>query len=112
VFNARYLIYVDDALTDYLEERGLAFQNHQEEGYLMVVVHADIDFRSEAVLGETLATTIDVAGIGRTSIDFGFEITEVGSDRPVANGKEVYVTVDRDRHRPIPVPDELRSRLI
>lgn len=111
VFNTRYLVYVDDALTDFLEDLGLAFHDHAQDGFLMVLAHTDIDYRTEAVIGETLATSVSVARIGNTSIVFGFEIVEENTGRQVAIGEEVYVTVDLQTHRPIPVPDVVRSRL-
>ncbi len=111
VFNARYLIYVDDALTDFLEGSGLAFQSHDEDGFLMVLAHTEIDYRSEAVLGETLATSITTERIGNTSIIFDFDIIEEGTGRVVATGTEVYVTVDSLERSPIPVPEQVRSRL-
>lgn len=111
VFNARYLIYVDDALTDYLEASGLAFQEHGEEGFLMVLARTEIDYRAEAVLGDTLATSITTERIGNTSLVFAFEIIEEESERLVASGVEVYVTVDSVERRPIRVPDQVRERL-
>lgn len=111
VFNTRYLVYVDDALTDFLEESGLAFQEHEGDGFLMVIAHTSIDYRSEAVIGDTLATSIAVDRIGNTSIVFTFEIVEISANRPVASGEEVYVTVDLADRRPIRVPDPVRDLL-
>lgn len=112
VFNARYLVYVDDALTDLLDEAGLGFEEDDRGGALMVLARTEIDFRSEAVIGDTLATTVRLEVIGNTSITFGFEIVEEGSGRQVAEGKEVYVTIDTETRRPIPVPEEVRGRLV
>jgi len=111
VFNTRYLVYVDDALTDLLDESGLGFREEVEDGYLMVLAHTEIDYRTEAVLGDNLATSVGVERIGNSSITFGFRIVEEGSDRVVAVGKEVYVTVDNLERRPIPVPERVRSLL-
>jgi acyl-CoA thioester hydrolase len=111
VFNTRYLVYVDDALTDFLEESGLAFQEHEGDGFLMVIAHTSIDYRSEAVIGDNLATSIAVDRIGNTSIVFTFEIVEIGANRLVAAGEEVYVTVDLTDRRPIRVPDPVRDLL-
>lgn len=111
VFNTRYLVYVDDALTDFLEAAGLAFQGQEANGYLMVLAHTEIDYRSEAVIGDMLVTTVAVERIGETSITFVFEIVEEGAGRSVAVGKEVYVTVEAERRRPIRVPAEVRTIL-
>lgn len=110
VFNTRYLVYVDDALTDLWESIGFPYHEHEAEGYLMVLGRAEIDYRSEAVIGETVLTRIDVESLGNTSIVFGFEIVEESSGRLVARGKEVYVSIDADSHKPIRVPDPVREK--
>lgn len=111
VFNTRYLVYVDDALTDFLDEMGLAFSDHAQDGFLMVLAHTGIDYRTEAVIGETLATSVRVARVGNSSIVFEFEILEEATGRQVAIGEEVYVTVDPRTRRPITVPEVVRNRL-
>ena len=111
VFNARHLVYVDDALTDLLEESGLDFDHQTGDGFLMVLARTEIDYVTEAVIGDVLATTVVVAKVGTSSIEFEFEITEQIADRMVAKGKEIYVTIDSEQHRPIPVPDEVRDLL-
>jgi acyl-CoA thioester hydrolase len=111
VFNARYLVYVDDALTDFFEAVGLDFVSHEGDGYLFVVAHAEVDFRAEAVVGDVLATSIHVARIGNTSITFGFKIIDEHSGTTVANGNEVYVAVDKASRRAVTVPDSVRSLL-
>jgi acyl-CoA thioester hydrolase len=111
VFNARYLVYVDDALTDFFEEIGLDYTSEEDGGYLLVVAHAEVDFRGEAVIGNVLATTGYVDRIGNTSITFGFKIIEEGSGRTVATGNEVYVTIDPATRKAVTVPDRVRELL-
>jgi len=109
VFNTRYLVYVDDALTDYFDAIGLSFTEHEAAGYLLVLAHTEIDYRGEAVVGDLLATSIHVERVGNTSITFGFKIVEEGVDRTVAIGKEVYVVIDATTRRPMTVPEDVRS---
>lgn len=111
VFNARYLVYVDDAITDYLDEAGFAFDHHADDGYLMVLARAEIDYRSEAFIGDLLTTSVSIEDVGNTSIVFAFEIIEERSGREVARGREIYVTVDPEDRRPVTVPDQMRSLL-
>ena len=111
VFNARYLVYVDDALTDFLDETGFSFDHHAEDGYLMVLARTEIDYRSEAVIGDLLATSISVEKLGNTSIAFGFVTIEEKTGRLVAEGKQIYVTVDTVSHAPMRVPDQIRRLL-
>ena len=110
VFNTRYLVYVDDALTDVFDGIGLPYQDHEVDGYIMVLARTEIDYRSEAVIGDVVATRITVESLGTTSIVFAFEIVEETSERVVARGKEIYVSVDAESHKPMPLPDVMRER--
>jgi len=70
VFNPNYLVYVDDALTDYFEASGLSFGSLAEKGIDPVVAHIECDFRSAGRIGEVLVTSVGVGGYGRTSMTF------------------------------------------
>ncbi|MFQ5966130.1 MAG: acyl-CoA thioesterase [Acidimicrobiia bacterium] len=109
VFNANYLVYVDDALTDFFEQVGLPHDTMASKGVEPVVAHAECDFRSAGRIGETLVTTVQAGDFGRTSLRFDFEITEETSARLVASGHEVYVTLDAETGRPVPLPSFIRE---
>ncbi|WP_025323904.1 acyl-CoA thioesterase [Deferrisoma camini] len=111
VFNANYFAYFDDAVTDFLEVRGVPYPLVTERGHDMVLVRAECDFRSSAVLGEELEIRVRVERFGRTSMTFVLEATEVGSGRTVAEGREVYVVLDRTTGRSCPVPEYLKDAL-
>lgn len=109
VFNARYFVYWDDALTDFFEEAGLNFGTYG--GPLWVTRRTECDFRGEAHIGDHLATTVGVEKIGNTSVTFILRTVEEGSGRLVTEGREVYVVVDPETRQPITVPDAERERL-
>ena len=54
VFNGNYLSYYDDTLTDVFASLGLDPSTMHEEGYDVLTVHAEVDFKASARLGETL----------------------------------------------------------
>ena len=109
VFNVNYFVYFDDAITDYMD---LAVgSSHKEEGYDIFLAHAECDFKSSALLHETLATRVRVEKIGNTSIVFLLTTTEEASGRLVVTGKEIYVTVDSATGKPVPVPNTLREAI-
>jgi YbgC/YbaW family acyl-CoA thioester hydrolase len=109
VFNANYFVYFDDAITDFMERvEGRSCGDTANEIFL---AHAECDFCSAGRMGETLLTEVRVDKIGKTSITFGLEITEETSGREVARGVEIYVVVDVETLKPIPVSAELRAAL-
>jgi len=109
VFNANYFVYVDDAITDYLEEVGLPYAEIVRRGHAMVLARAECDFRSAAALGETVEVAVSVSRLGNTSLTFGFAMVATGDGRTVAQGQEVYVILDHATGAPTPVPGYLRD---
>lgn len=111
VFNANYFVYVDDAVTDYLEGLGLPYAEIVRRGHDMVLARAECDFRSPGCFGETLAVSIRTERVGNTSVIFGFLVREAASGRTVCEGREVYVILDRGTGRPAAVPGYLREAI-
>lgn len=109
VFNARYFIYWDDALTDFFEETGLDFGT--DGGPLWVTRRTECDFRGEAHIGDRLATSVRVEKVGNTSVVFGLKTIEEESGRLVTEGREVYVVIDPETRQPTSVPADSRQRL-
>lgn len=106
VNNAVYLSYVESARLAYLQE----VLGPLELEELGIVADVKISFRSPAALGETLEVSHRVSRVGETSLVFDFEIRG-GDGRLVAEGTTVHVAFDYGVRRPVPVPEEWRSRI-
>jgi acyl-CoA thioester hydrolase len=106
VNNAVYLSYVESARLAYMQE----VLGPLELEELGIVADVKISFRSPASLGETLEVGQRVSRVGETSLVFDFEIRG-GDARLVAEGSTVHVAFDYGMRRPVPVPEEWRSRI-
>jgi acyl-CoA thioester hydrolase len=106
VNNAVYLSYVESARLAYMQEV-LGPLDLEELG---IVADVKISFRSPAALGETLEVGHRVSRVGETSLVFDFEVRG-GDGRLVAEGSTVHVAFDYGVQRPVPVPEEWRSRI-
>lgn len=111
VFNGNYFTYFDDALADFFDVLGLPESVMAERGHDVTVARAEADFKSAGMPGETMVVGARVERIGNTSITFGLSIWDEDSERVVAEGREVYVILDRGTGRPVSVPDYLRTAL-
>jgi YbgC/YbaW family acyl-CoA thioester hydrolase len=111
VFNARYFVYFDDAVTDFFDEVGMDLGSGEGVGPVWVIAHAECDFKGEAMLGAELATSVSVDRIGTTSVTFGLLTIDEPTGKTVAIGREVYVTIDRETRRPTAVPDNALAAL-
>lgn len=94
VYYANYLKYFERARTQYLEDRGLSVVGLLKEGVQFLVVHAELDYRSPARLGETLAIDTSLVSSGNASLTFGHVVRERLSRRVVLEGSATLVTVD------------------
>ncbi len=105
VFNANYLGYFDDAITDYLDAMGVGWDGLVARDLEMVLGHIEVDFRSPGRLGDILCTGARVAAVGTTSMTFELVTWERDTDRIVAHGTEIQVMVDRTSLEKTQVPD-------
>jgi len=106
VNNAVYLSYVESARLAYMQE----VLGPLELDELGIVADVKISFRSPAHLGERLEVRHRVSRVGETSLTFDFEVRG-GDGRLVAEGTTVHVAFDYGVRRPVPVPEEWRSRI-
>jgi acyl-CoA thioester hydrolase len=103
VFNANYLVYVDDVI-----ERWLAAA--LEPGAMdYMVKKALLDWDSPARMGETLDLTGTVSRWGNTSFDIVVRGEVAG--RAVFTATLTCVNVKPGTHTPAPVPAEVRTAL-
>src|SRR6266540_4224562 len=127
VFNANYLVYVDDASDTWFRDvLGTEYGNplgHSGDGvaaaqggragsgggFDVVLKRLDITWHGAATWGDLLAIDVDVRRWGNSSFDIGFE----GSvdDNPVFSALVTYVSVAYGTTEPVPVPDFVRAAL-
>jgi acyl-CoA thioester hydrolase len=96
VYYANYLKYFERARTHHLEERGLSVAGLLKQGTVFVVVHAEVDYRSPACLGDRLIIETVVSDITAASFTFSHVIRERESGRVVVEGSARLAAVDRN----------------
>lgn len=107
VNNAVYFTYFEEARVAWwrqLESRGTPRVH-------TVVVLAECDYRSPALLHETLEIEVRLVKVGSRSASFGYRIVDTASGRLVAEGASVSVAIDPETKAAVPVPDAWRRSL-
>jgi acyl-CoA thioester hydrolase len=111
VNNAVYLTYLEQArFAHWRSLWGFALDAPPADGPGIILARAEIDYRLPARYGDTLEIRIELAGIGRTSFTYDYEVVDV-LDRLVASARTVQVMYDYAAARPVPVPDAIRQKL-
>ncbi|MFP5072372.1 acyl-CoA thioesterase [Pseudonocardia nantongensis] len=117
VFNAWYLAWFDEAVTEFLEARFLTYRSMLDAGYDVQLVRSEIDWRSGIGWGEDVAIAVSTARLGTTSFDLDFEVRrDDGTVTCSARTTYVVIAVDGSGKREIPplieralgAPDPLR----
>lgn len=111
VYNPNYLVYWDDAFTDYMDGIGCSWDFMVANGDDVVLARTEIDYRHSARMGQVVSTTARVVGIGRSSITFEYRTTDLDTGELVVEGRQVQVIVEHATMRPKKVPGYLREMI-
>lgn len=76
----------------------------------VILARAEIDYRRPAKYGDTLDIRLGIAGFGRTSFTYEYEIVHAGGDL-IANARTIIVSFDYAAGRPVPIPEAMRQQL-
>ena len=76
----------------------------------VILARVEIDYRKPATYGEALDIRLGIAGFGRTSMTYEYELAAAGGEL-VAAARTVVVSFDYRAGRPVPIPDALKEWL-
>jgi 4-hydroxybenzoyl-CoA thioesterase len=113
VFYPRYLEIFNNIVEDWCREGlRLSFPDLiTQRGWGLPTVHLDVDFTAPSRFGELLSATLMVRSVGASSVHV--EIALCGPDGGLrVRGGVVLVLIDRKPHKAIPIPDDLRARML
>lgn len=103
VFNSHYLLYCDEAMGGFCEQRGL-----REFVELVRLVSSRLTWSGPARWGDVIDVDVRCTDIGRTSATLAFDVQAGG--RPCCTVETIYVYADRDG-TPVAIPDDVRAAL-
>jgi acyl-CoA thioester hydrolase len=110
VFHANYLGFMECARTELLASLGFDLGDLARRLHVLFVVHsAKIVYYKPALLNDMLAVTATVTKVGRARLEF--EQTVRRGDQQLVSAELTLACVDARNHRPIGVPESIRSKL-
>jgi len=108
VNNAVYLSYIEEARTEFV----FAITGGKRlADFDFILARAEIDFCSEATLGDELLVEVRPARVGTKSWELDYVIRQADGGEVVVESTSVLVSYDFTEGRSIPVPATLRERL-
>lgn len=109
VYYANYLNFLEEARTEFFEEKGLSIKELAEQGILFVVARQEIDYKAPAVYGDILESKAWITNHSSVKLEFGQEIKNQAS-RIVSLAKTILVCVDKSL-KPSAIPEEVKKKL-
>lgn len=122
VNNAVYLTYLEQARFSHWRATGLALSNGEgavatasgtsadDDVPGVILARVEIDYRRPAKYGDSLQIRLGIAGFGRTSFTYDYEIVDAGGTL-IAQARTVLVRFDYASGRPVPLTEELKQTL-
>ncbi len=116
VNNAKYLTYIESARIDLWRAqlgflRSHVIDEHGKRGHGFILARAEVDFRAQSRYGDTLEVRLGLGSFGRSSLTYDYDVVRVGDETLVAVAKTVQVWFDYDAERPVPISDDMRTKL-
>jgi acyl-CoA thioester hydrolase len=111
VFNARYLDYVDIAITEYMRVIWGGIDDLLSRDIDYQVVRHSIDWKSSVRADEIIAIAMDTARIGTTSFTIRSEFRNFASGKLIARAESVYVHISAKQRTRAQIVGDQRSTL-
>src|SRR5262245_39395949 len=109
VNNAVYFTYMESARTEYWLK---TFGGSSLQDLQFIVAHAECDFKIAARYGDELEVVIRTTSVRNSSFDWDYEIRKVKTSELIAKGKTIQVYYDYAEEKSVPVPPEVRAKLL
>lgn len=104
--HANYLVYFEQGRTELLRSLGLTYRDMEDQGFLLVLTHVEVHYRSPSYYDDLLTLKTIVDRVTSVRIDHRYEMRR--GDVLVAEGKTTLACIGRDG-RPQALPEALRQ---
>ena len=109
VYYANYLKFLEQARTEFFEERNLHMKELIQKGVLFVVARQEIDYKLPAFYGDILDIRTLVSVVSGAKIEFQYEVRNQ-HDKLVSCAKTLLVCIGKD-FKPQALPGDIIKAL-
>lgn len=111
VYYGNYLKYLEEARTEFLENKGLSVAAFHKRGFLYAVRKCSISYKSPARYGDTIICDAKLESITAAQMFFEQKIWDKKSQRLLVEAEVILVSLDKD-FKPSAIPEDLKAQLI
>jgi len=109
VYYANYLEFLEEARTEYFEQKNASIKLLADSGFMFVVARQEIDYKFPAKYGDELDIQTQVGAITGVRIEFLHEIRNQDK-QIIVQAKTILVCVDKSL-KPQAIPEDLRKKI-
>jgi acyl-CoA thioester hydrolase len=108
VFFANYWIYIDEALTEYLNRLGFKWGDIQKKGYAWVYGETKMRYLASAEFEDRISVHARIGRIGNSSVTAQFQIFLQKTGALINTAEITFIVVDAKTRKPARVPHFFR----
>ena len=106
VYYGNYLTLFERARNELMRECGYTYRECEAEGWMLPVVHAEVDYRSPARYDDLLEVTAYVKEQRGVRIEIACEVRRKGESSVLVSGFTRHCFVSSETFRPVPPPQK------
>lgn len=110
VYYANYLKYLEEARTDFLEQKGLSVLGLRERNFLYAVRRCAVDYKAPARYGDMISCDARLKKITAAQIVFDQTVTNAKTGMVLVEAEVSLVSLDND-FKPAPIPEDIKRKL-
>jgi acyl-CoA thioester hydrolase len=109
VHHANYLVWFEEARSDFLRQQGLAYSDMERDGYFVVVSEVAVTYRAPAFYEDRISVETTLAKARGRMLEFTYRICN-HEGRLLVEGRTRHIVVGRDK-RPVSLPKSVLAKI-
>lgn len=105
VYYGNYLTLFERSRNELMRACGYTYKKCEEEGWMLPVIHAEVNYHSPAHYDDLLEVTAYVQAQKGVRLEIACEVRRKGEDRVLVDGFTRHCFVSTKTFRPVPPPD-------
>jgi acyl-CoA thioester hydrolase len=110
VHHSNYLVWFEEARSDFLRQQGLAYSDLEASGFFVVVTEVAVTFRAPAFYEDRIAIETTLVKARGRLLEFGYRIHNAMGNLLV-EGRTRHLVLGGDR-RPVSLPKPVLEKLL
>ena len=105
VYYGNYLTLFERSRTELMRACGYTYKKCEEEGWMLPVIHAEVNYHSPAHYDDLLEVTAYVQAQKGVRLEIACEVRRKGEERVLVDGFTRHCFVSTKTFRPVPPPE-------